>query len=126
MSAKIIQFPGVKSDEGGDDKSLAPRRPSDFDKYRVFEAYVSEGMTSVLLFTDVRGVDIPDFYRRHDNLKLNFSYRFGTDLTFDDYGITQNLHFRDVGWYECFIPWSAIRLIARGPEHASWLEEGRP
>ena len=87
-------------------------------KLAIFRQFIDRGMVMVTLDATRPGVHVPDRFAHDEELRLNFSHRFGVDdFTYDTHGVRGSLSFGGVPFY-CIVPWSATLALYSHPDQA--------
>lgn len=94
-----------------DSKDVTPNGGEDLLKFKVFSAWIQEGLVRVILDARSEGVIVPDKHANDSKLRLDFCFMFGVpDFSFDEEGVRASLSFsgQDI-W--CDIPWSSVYML---------------
>ncbi len=79
-------------------------------KQTLCEELLAAGMVMAILDARREGVEVPPDLAADPSLRLNLSWRFGTPMTLDAWGVRATLSFAGTP-FPCALPWSAIYVL---------------
>ena len=98
---------GKRKDNKSDDTDQDP--PGGGDPYKDFKHLVeSYGLVQVMFHPFVGGVEVPQYLKEQDIVRLNFGYwNSAPDFKYDEESVRSSLLFNGNPYY-CVIPWKAV------------------